>query len=94
MRIIADGKNTVAALGFERNAELFKKEHRIHRRKVADSAVKELAVNRHIFQKLPYLTVVGYVAAPLAGYAKLFTQKLIRLNNKGFHPFLSKIARG
>ena len=61
----------VAALGFERHADLFKKRVGVRRREAADRRIKEPAVDGHILYKGRHVAVVEDVAPALAGYHQL-----------------------
>ena len=80
--IVADRKNAVTALDFERQTAIFKPGHHISGRKAVHRAVQEAPVPRHIGQYGFDVAVIGQIAATLAGDSQLPAQLLIGIKHR------------
>ena len=88
--VIGHREHTVAPFHLQRQAVAFKKGHGVRRGKPVQRAVKEAAIARDVGHKGPDITVVGHVAAALAGNADFTPQLPVGFQQNGLHPPLSR----
>ena len=83
---VTDGKDPVAPLCFQRDAQSLKKCHGIPPIKVRESTVKEFSITRRVLQQLFHGGVVGHIAAALPRDIQFFAQPLVRLQQRDCRP--------
>ena len=68
---VALREHPAAAFRFERHAKGFKQFHSACRRECVQRGVQKARVMAHIVQKLAHITIIGHIAAALAGNQQL-----------------------
>ena len=87
-RAVADGKHPISPLGFQRDAQLLKKGHRISAIEAVKSAVKEFSITWNISQQPLNIGIVGHVAPALSGDIQFFPQSFVGFQQSDLRPLL------
>ena len=92
--VIRDGKNTAAALHFDRTSVFFKEvlDHPVV--KAIDGAVQKLGVSHNMAEKLLRVTVIGQIASSLPSDIDLFSRLFIFFQHDHPVPFFRRRSGG